>query len=109
MVGLSQVVRLRSPSIFWVGSFLPLRHFSIFSRQLYFRLFLSSFTLTDQDTAEYLANTLPVDWFSEHVVSAPKILSTLRQIHMKNPKMVFEERVKEALITLGVSPPPTPP
>lgn len=64
---------------------------------------------SDQDTAEYLSNTLPADWFAEHVVSPSKIMLTLRQIYVKNPKMSFEERVKEALIKLGGPPPPTPP
>jgi len=64
---------------------------------------------SDQETAEYLADTLPVEWLAEHVVSPTKISSTLRQIHIKNPQMVFEERVKEALNMLGATPPPTPP
>jgi hypothetical protein len=76
---------------------------------LSFFILSSSFTPTDQDTAEYLANTLPVDWLAEHAISPSKISSMLRQVHDKNPQMVLEERVKEALITLGAPPPPTPP
>ena len=113
---LNRVVRRRRPLIFGVGSIWPFIFFFFSLFVLCYRLptipdssfsllFLSLFTFTDQDTAEYLADVLPL----ECVVSPAKILSTLRQIHVKFPQMAFEERVKEALIMLGAPPPPTPP
>jgi len=71
--------------------------------------FLSRFLLSllaDQDTAEYLLNTLPSNWLADNGVSHSKMSLALQQVRLKNPHLVFEERVARALAALG---PPLPP
>jgi len=61
---------------------------------------------SDQDTAEYLLNTLPSNWLADNGVSHSKMSLALQQVRLKNPHLVFEERVARALAALG---PPLPP
>ncbi|KAF5382755.1 hypothetical protein D9615_002893 [Tricholomella constricta] len=61
---------------------------------------------SDEDTAEYLINTMPSDWLTNKGVSQSKMSSVLQQIRLKNPHLAFEERVAHTLAALG---PPLPP
>ncbi|KAF8073739.1 hypothetical protein FPV67DRAFT_763477 [Lyophyllum atratum] len=61
---------------------------------------------SDQDTVEYLLNTLPSGWLADNGVSHSKMSSAFQQVRLKNSQMGFEERVANILAALG---PPLPP
>ncbi|RDB18050.1 hypothetical protein Hypma_000728 [Hypsizygus marmoreus] len=63
---------------------------------------------SDQDTAEYLVNTLPTTWLAENGISVSKLISALQQVRLKNPQMVLEECVAQALASLESVPQPGP-
>lgn len=64
--------------------------------------------LTDQDTAEFLCSVLPDLWLAKYNVSVAKVTVALQQANLKTPRPAFEERVAQALTTLGPPPPPPP-
>lgn len=62
----------------------------------------------DQDTAEFLCSVLPDLWLAKYNVSVAKVTVALQQANLKTPRPAFEERVAQALTTLGPPPPPPP-
>ena len=63
---------------------------------LYFPFF------ADQDVAQYLFNTLPREWLTHHQVSSTsKIVDVLQKLRDNSS---LEDRVDQALLTLGLLP-----
>ena len=55
----------------------------------------------DQDVAQYLFNTLPREWLTRHQVSSTsKIVDVLQKLRHSS----LEDRVDQALLTLGLLP-----
>ncbi|PPQ74126.1 LOW QUALITY PROTEIN: hypothetical protein CVT26_007217 [Gymnopilus dilepis] len=62
---------------------------------------------SDEDTAYYLFNALPVWWLQQrHIQSPSRILSALQHVHQQTSAspLSFEDRVTQALDTLGPTP-----
>ena len=56
----------------------------------------------DQDVAQYLFNTLPKEWLTHHQVSSTsKIVDALQELRGHSS---LEDRVNQALLTLGLLP-----
>ncbi|TFK40858.1 hypothetical protein BDQ12DRAFT_680167 [Crucibulum laeve] len=65
---------------------------------------------SDEETAEYLYNVMPSNWLTTHNVSTSNIISALREARqVRKTPMVLDERVEQALSSLGSPPPPPPP
>ncbi|KAF9485788.1 hypothetical protein BDN70DRAFT_458282 [Pholiota conissans] len=63
----------------------------------------------DEDAAQYLFDTLPNSWLTQHRVNSPsKLLAALKQVHHRtlNNPLSFEERVAHALFSIGSPPAP---
>jgi len=62
---------------------------------------------SDEDTAQYLFNVISDSWLQQHhIISSSRILSALQQIYQQtlHTPLRFEDRVTQALDTLGSSP-----
>lgn len=79
-------------------------------------LFSFAFAITlisrfsDDDTAQYLFNTLPGSWLSQnHIDSPSRILSALHDVHHRtlNNPLSFEDRIRRAIEALVSSTPTT--
>ena len=86
------------PTLPYLSSFSFFRFLPIFS----------FFFPPDQDTAEFLCSVVPDLWLAKYNVSVAKVTVALQQANLKTPRPAFEERVAQALTTLGPPPPPPP-